>query len=65
MYLRENQELLKEVREKIRTIIEGSATPSETMNPQYIRDNLRDRIGQFLFTKIQRRPMVLPVVIEV
>ena len=65
VYLRENQELLKEVREKIRTIIEGSATPSETMNPQYIRDNLRDRIGQFLFTKIQRRPMVLPVVIEV
>lgn len=65
VYLRENQELLKEVREKIREIIEKSATGAETLNPQYIRDNLRDRVGQYLFTKTERRPMVLPVVIEV
>lgn len=65
IYLRENQELLKEVRKKIKEIIEESATAEETLNPQYIRDNLRDRIGQFLFTKTERRPMVLPVVIEV
>jgi ribonuclease J len=65
IYLRENQELLKEVREKIRDIIEKSASGEETLNPAYVRDNLRDRVGQYLFTKTQRRPMVLPVVIEV
>ena len=65
IYLRENQELLKEVRKKISDIVAESATPTETMNPTYIRDNLRDRIGQFLFSKTERRPMVLPVVIEV
>ena len=65
VYLRENQQLLKDVREKIRAIIEESATPTETLNPQYIRDNLRDRVGQYLFSKTERRPMVLPVVIEV
>ena len=65
IYLRESQDFLKEVRKKIRDIIEESATPTETLNPQYIRDNLRDRIGQFLFSKTERRPMVLPVVIEV
>jgi len=65
IYLRENQELMKDVRKKIKDVIEGSASGSETMNAQYVRDNLRDRIGQFLFTKTQRRPMVLPVVIEV
>ncbi len=65
IYLRENQELLKEAREKIKDVIEKSATGEETLNPTYIRDNLRDRIGQYLFTKTQRRPMVLPVVIEV
>ncbi len=65
IYLRENQELLKETREKIKDVIEKSATGEETMNPTYVRDNLRDRIGQYLFTKTQRRPMVLPVVIEV
>ena len=65
VYLRENQELLNEVRKKIKDIVESSATPTETLNPTYIRDELRDRIGQFLFTKTERRPMVLPVVIEV
>jgi ribonuclease J len=65
VYLRENQELLQDVRKKIREIIESSASGSETMNPQYIRDNLRDRVGQYLFTKTQRRPMVLPVIVEV
>ncbi len=65
IYLRENQELLKEVRKKIKDIIEKSSSAEETLNPQYIRDNIRDKIGQFLFTKTQRRPMVLPVVIEV
>lgn len=65
IYLRENQEMLKDVRKKIREIIEGSATTEETLNAQYIRDNLRDRIGQYLFTRTERRPMVLPVIIEV
>ncbi len=65
VYLRENQELLKETRDKIKDIIEKSATGKETLNPTYIRDELRDRVGQYLFTKTQRRPMVLPVVIEV
>ncbi len=65
IYLRENQEMLKEVRKKIKDIIERGATAEETFNAQYIRDNIRDKIGQFLFTKTQRRPMVLPVVIEV
>lgn len=65
IYLRENQELLKETREKIKDIIEKSATAKETLNATYIRDELRDRVGQYLFTKTQRRPMVLPVVIEV
>ncbi|RJQ36670.1 ribonuclease J [Candidatus Parcubacteria bacterium] len=65
VYLRENQELLKDVRKKIKDIIESSTTPNETLNPQYVRDNLRDRVGQYLFTKTQRRPMVLPVVVEV
>ncbi len=65
VYLKENQELLKDVRKKIKDIIEESSSTKETFNSQYIRDNLRDRIGQYLFTKIERRPMVLPVVIEV
>lgn len=65
IYLKENQELLKEVRHKIRQIVEHTASPEATLNTDYIKNNIRDKIGQFLFSKTERRPMVLPVVIEV
>ena len=31
----------------------------------YIKNKIRNDIGQFLFTQTKRRPMVLPVVIKV
>lgn len=66
IYLKESQELLKEVRQKIRIIVENITVKGmHPINWVHVKDELRDRIGQFLFTKTQRRPMVLPVVIEV
>ncbi|TSC75264.1 MAG: ribonuclease J [Parcubacteria group bacterium Gr01-1014_33] len=66
IYLKESQDLLKEVRRLTKKIVEettiGGAHP---INWTHIKDNLRERIGQFLFNKTLRRPMVLPVVIEV
>lgn len=66
IYLKESQELLKEVRQKTRKIVEevtvGGARP---INWTHAKDNLREKVGQFLFTRTQRRPMVLPVIIEV
>lgn len=66
IYLKESQGLLKEVRQKTRAIVEeitvGGVHP---INWSHVKDNLREKIGQFLFNKTQRRPMVLPVVIEV
>jgi len=66
IYLRESQELLKEVRQRTKRVVEeitvGGMHP---INWSHVRDELREKIGQFLFSKTQRRPMVLPVVIEV
>lgn len=62
IYLKENQELLSEIRKKIRYIIgkmEGG------MDIDYAKNVIRDQISEFLFKKTKRRPMVLPVVIEV
>ena len=66
IYLKESQDLLKEVRAKTRKIVEDITVSGEhPINWTHVKDNLREKIGQFLFTKTQRRPMVLPVVIEV
>ncbi|HEY4527788.1 MAG TPA: hypothetical protein VJL09_01975 [Candidatus Paceibacterota bacterium] len=35
------------------------------INWAFLKDELREELGKFLFKKTQRRPMVLPVIIEV
>ncbi len=65
VYLKESKDLLKQTRKKIIKIVNKSAGKGGAVNWAYIKNNLRDRIGNFLYSKTKRRPMVLPVVIEV
>ncbi len=65
VYLRESKELLDQTRAKVKKIISQTSSAEHTVNWSYVKDNIRDKIGQFLYTKTQRRPMVLPVVIEI
>lgn len=67
IYMRESKELLMEVRKLVRRVIEHSAgvnTPGE-INWTYIRDNIREEVGEFLYNKTHRHPMVIPVIIEI
>jgi len=64
VYMKESKELINQTRKLIKEIINHS-TSNNTFNEEYIRNNLRNKIGLFLFKKIQRRPMILPIVIEV
>jgi ribonuclease J len=63
IYLKEQKELLMQVRKRVRTIVENEK--ARPLNLAYLRDEIRDDIGMFLFQKTERRPMVLPVIIEV
>ena len=65
IYLKESKELLHETRGRVKHIIEGITEQMHPVNFQYVKEELRDKIGQFLYHKTERRPMVLPVVIEV
>lgn len=65
IYMRNNQELLKESRMEIKKIIEQKTRGGYPINWEYVRNAIRDEVGQFLFNKTQRRPMILPVIIEV
>ena len=65
VYLRESQDLLMEVRKRVRKIIEGSFAKEHTLNSVYLKSEIRNKMGQFLFQRTERRPMVIPVIIEV
>lgn len=64
IYLKENQEVLEEVRKRIRGLV--SRLPGyQPIEGDYLKTLIRDQIGQFLYNKTRRRPMILPVVIEI
>lgn len=63
VYLKENKDLLAQVRKRIKFIVEQKS--SDKPNLSYLKDAIRNQVGLFLFQKTERRPMVLPVLIEV
>lgn len=65
VYMKNNDELIREVKHEIRKIVEGNGHKEGEPNWSDIRQKVRDDIGEYLFQKTQRRPMILPVVIEV
>ncbi len=65
VYLRESKPLLQETRKKVIEVVNRTAGSGGAVNWSYVKDNVRNRIGDFLYTKTQRRPMILPVIIEV
>ena len=65
IYLKESRDLLAQSRHVIRKVIEDATDQMHPINWAFLRDELREELGKFLFRKTERRPMVLPVIIEV
>lgn len=65
VYLRESKELLTQTRRKVIEIVDKTAGHGGPVNWVYVKDEIRNKVGDFLHTKTSRRPMILPVVIEV
>jgi ribonuclease J len=64
IYLKENQEMLDEIRKRIRGLMQRLPSYRE-VEPDYLKTLIRDQVGQYLYTKTKRRPMILPVIIEI
>ena len=65
IYLKESQDLLKQTRMLIRKVVEEAVGKMHPINVDYVKENLREKSRQVLIPKTHRRPMVLPVIIEV
>ena len=64
VYMKGSRKLIEETRSKVKKILVDK-NPQSAADDMYLKNKIRDEIGQFLFKKTKRRPMVLPVVIEV
>lgn len=65
IYLRESRELLGQTRRKVIEIIEKATGNGGTVNWNNIKEELKNKISQFLFSKTERRPIIISVIIEV
>ncbi len=63
IYLRESQNLLNEARVLIKKTIEDSTHNMNPIDLDYVKNNLTDVIAGFLFTRTNKAPMVIPVLI--
>jgi len=64
VYVRESEELLAEARQKVLSILlknlkEGRYDWTE------VKTEIRENLGRFFYEKIKRRPMLLPIIMEV
>ncbi|MBI5733642.1 MAG: ribonuclease J [Candidatus Kerfeldbacteria bacterium] len=64
IYMKDNKKLIDETRHKIKDILKVTET-AKGVNDVYLKDKLRNDLGLFLFQKIERRPMIIPVIIEI
>ncbi len=64
IYLRESKELLAQTRKKVVHIINEKSGGDGPTNWTNLKEEVRNKIGQFLFSKTERRPIILPVIIE-
>ncbi len=64
VYMKENKKLIEKARAKIKQIMKSN-NPKTMANDMFIKNKIRNQLGNLLYQETERRPMVLPVIIEV
>lgn len=64
VYVRESEELMDDAREKVKQALVKCQEKSVT-EWAAIKSNVRDALSKYLYEKTRRRPMILPIIMEV
>ena len=57
-------ELIGQARRKVADVLKDD-DPRSGANAPYLKDKIREELGNFLYQKTQRQPMILPIIVEV
>ncbi|SHR12256.1 hydrolase of the metallo-beta-lactamase [Mycobacteroides abscessus subsp. abscessus] len=64
VYVRESEKLMEESTQLVRSIVERNTT-RESFDWGTMKQSMRDELNQFLYDKTKRRPMILPIIMEI
>jgi len=65
IYLKESQEVLRQSRFIIRKTIEEAIKDMHPINFDYVKNLVRERLGKYLVQQTGKRPIIIPVLLEV
>jgi ribonuclease J len=64
VYVRESEQLIEDAKEKVKLALQKCEEKKITEWAS-IKSNIRDAISRYLYEKTRRRPMILPIIMEV
>ena len=64
VYVKESDELMEEARERMTEVIENCLDRGIT-DWGKIKNSIKDSLGDYVWKKTKRRPMILPIILEV
>ncbi len=65
VYLKESQDLLRKTRGLVKKTIEDAVEQMHPINFDYVKNLVRERVAKMLFSETKKRPIVIPVILEV
>ncbi len=65
IYVKDNFDILNETKKIVKKAIGATTSKGTRMDWRITEGAIRDRVGEYLFQQTERRPMVLPVIVEV
>ncbi len=66
VYVRESQDLLNQARLIIKKTVEDECLKgTKGVNFEFLKEDVRDKVGLFLFQKTSKQPMVIPVLLGI
>ena len=64
VHMKDNKEFIATARQHLEKVLQDKS-PKTPIDPDSVKETIKDELGKFLFQKTERRPMILPVLIEV
>ena len=69
VYVRESEDFMDEARDVIVKALEGAESDGQGQPGKrswgFTKNLIRDSLGDYVFTKLKRRPMILPIIMEI
>lgn len=63
IYVRENEDIIESTREVVRQILERSDLSGE--NWPDLKNTIKDELHRYIFERIKRNPMILPIILDI